>query len=938
MRFFMQIVRIFFILFLVIIGYTYSYAEGLLSVKHIEKNPFSLSAKHIQTWKKEGIRVFVAEGNAAVLQVPFQITADTIICWFHEDEAIQSEEAIVEVYSEGNVTILRDENYEKYEQVYLKFITTTGIVVDAEKQPIKTFEEPQKTDAILRGEEIRSKKKEEYFSTKMPERAPVPGVPPEEEMVDIVADTIDSWVEDDKRVVVALGNVMISKEDITIDADNVILWFGREEMEDSKSLRMPLTEVYAEGNVTMRREDDIFIADKIFENIREDKGIFVNSQIKAIPSKMMKPEEGKSSLMEEMPVYINSEEIRHVTRGEYEMKNGTLTTCGFGHPHYHFHGNKIRLIRRDDHTVITSRENTFNINDKPLFYIPYLSFNVRERKRILRDWQFGSSSRFGPFLRTDWDVFALTGGAQGDWSDLIFSADYLQKRGVGTGLDYEYRREDMYGYVSSYYINDSGEFDINDIPVEQESRGTMLWRHRQELPYDIRMDAEFSYLSDSGFLREYFPQEFREGKDRETVLYFRRIHDTVAETFLVSEQVNDFDTLVDSLRERRFAERHPEVAYRILGEPVWDNRLIFTSESSVTNFGDTIEEPTLFANFENTIFDDIFDRTDDSPEPQSLVRADSVNRITMPFKPGFFNINPFVEGRITGYSESIDTSGSLDEPNGPATGRFIGSFGLDWSSTHWRTYSVYSDFFNINRLRHIFVPELRYRYSPVVTEDPNELFRHDRIDELDSSQVVVVGVKNKVQTKRGKPGYERTSDFLELNVDYYMFPTDEGIFTDGINGIIIREDDFINIDFRARLTDIITFVSERNEFNTEEFQFDVLTAGLEFYKPPDWEYFIGHRFIRDVSSTIILGANYHISEKWSVMFVEKYDLESLETEADGDEEQEPQNLKTSFVLSRYFHDWVASIVLELDPVRDDNSFRFDISPKGMQRIVRRFWF
>ena len=34
-----------------------------------------------------------------------------------------------------------------------------------------------------------------------------------------------------------------------------------------------------------------------------------------------------------------------------------------------------------------------------------------------------------------------------------------------------------------------------------------------------------------------------------------------------------------------------------------------------------------------------------------------------------------------------------------------------------------------------------------------------------------------------------------------------GIYNDGINGFIIREDDFVNLDFRSQLTDIVAFVS-----------------------------------------------------------------------------------------------------------------------------------
>lgn len=903
------------ILFVINIGI---HAEGLLSVKNIEQRPFSLSAESISTWKKEGIRVFVAHREAKILQVPFQITADTVVCWFHEEEAIQSKEATVEVYCEGNVTILQDENYEKYEQVYLRFETMTGVVVNPYAQPMETFEEAQKTEVVLRGEAIRSRKEEEYLSHEIPKKVSISGVPEKQEIVDIIADNIDSWQEEDKRIVVALGNVKINKEDATIDADNVILWFDQKKSEDLKYSELPLSAMYAEGNVTMRRKDDMLIADKIFENIEEDKGILINSQIKTT---LLPQKKEKRDNLEGLPVYISGEEIKHVDKGQYEIKNGIITTCGYGHPHYHFKGKKIRLIQRDKHNIVSSTNNTFNVGSYPIAYLPYLSLDVQKKERILREWEFGSSSRFGSFLRTDWDLFAMTGGSQKDWSDLIFSLDYLQERGLGTGLNFEYKGQDTYGFIDTYYIKDKGEFDINEIPVENEDRGAVLWRHRQALPYDSRLDMEYSYLSDPRFLREYFPHEFKEGKDRETVVYLRRIHDTTAQTFLINEQLNGFDTTVDSLREKRYAERLPELTYQIIGEPIWDNRLIFTSESSATHF------------------DSSFDRIDEPVQPQSIARFDNVNRITMPFKPGFFNINPFVEGRVTGYSESIDTSGPADEPNGPATGRFIGSFGFDWSSTHWRTYSVYNDFLKINRLRHIFVPELRYVYSPVVTEDPNRLYQYDEIDAQDSSQVVVIGVKNMLQTKRGEPGFEKNVDFIYFNLEYYIFPTDAGIFNEGINGMTIREDNFVNFDFRCQLTDIVMFVSERNEFNTEEFQFDVVNSGFEIYNPPSWQYFIGHRFIRDISSTLILAADYQISEKWSVTAGEIYDFKSLDADDTVDDsESNPRNLRTNLVLSRYFHDWVASLILELDPVRNDSSYRFDITPRGLQRTRSRFWF
>ncbi|MBU6391246.1 MAG: LPS assembly protein LptD [Planctomycetes bacterium] len=925
------IIRLFLVSILLLMLNVCAYAEGLLSTKDIIQRPFSLSANRIKTWRKDGIRVFLADKDVRIFQGPFQITADTAVCWFHEEGAKQYKEASVEVYCEGNITILKGENYEKYEQVYLRFETMTGMVFSPDIQPIETLEEVQKTEVVLRGEEIRAMRKEEYLSNEIPQKGLAAGISPKEEVVDIVADNIDTWEEEDKRIVVALGNVKIKKVDMTIDADSVILWFDQKESGGSKHSNMPLNEIYAEGNVTMRRKDDMQTADKIFTEVKEDKGIFINSKIATKPikkhtdttdtilGKKARIQEGNVSALEGLPAYVSADEVKQTGKGQYEFKNGIITTCGYGHPHYHFQGKKVRLVQRNGHNIVSSKGNSFYVGEYPVAYFPYISLDLQEKDSLLKDWEIGGSSRFGQFVRTDWDLFAATGGKQKDWSSLTLKADYLQKRGPATGFDFKYKGQDVFGKLDTYYLNDHGNFDVNNVPITAKDRGTVLWRHRQELPYDWRLDMEYSLLSDPRFLREFFPLEFKEAKDHETVMYLRRTHDTAAETILLNGQLNNFDTTVDSLREKRYAERLPEAAYRIIGEPLLDNRFIYSSTSSVTHFNST------------------FDQVSQTVKPQPVTRIDSVNRVSVPFKPGFFNINPFVEGRATGYTESIDTSGSVAQANGPATGRFIGSMGFDWSSTHWRSYSVYNDSLDINRLRHIFVPELRYIYSPVVTKTPSGLYQHDSIDALDSSQVVVMGVKNKLQTKRGEAGHEKTVDFVDFNADYYVFPTERGLFNDGINGIIIRRDNFVNLDFRSQLTDVVTFVSDRNEFNTAKYQFDVLTAGLEFYNPPSWQYFAGYRFIRDISSAFILGTDYMISEKWTVRAEEMYDLKSLVV-INGQEENKPRNLRTNLMLSHYFHDWIGSLTLRLDPVRNDSAYMFDITPKGLQKKPSRFWF
>ena len=66
--------------------------------------------------------------------------------------------------------------------------------------------------------------------------------------------------------------------DATIDADSVILWFDKKKM--GRVLLhwgSPLVRCMRKGR-TMRRKDDVQIADKIFENAKDGKGILINNR------------------------------------------------------------------------------------------------------------------------------------------------------------------------------------------------------------------------------------------------------------------------------------------------------------------------------------------------------------------------------------------------------------------------------------------------------------------------------------------------------------------------------------------------------------------------------------------------------------------------------------------------------------------------------------
>ncbi|ODS32032.1 MAG: hypothetical protein SCARUB_02852 [Candidatus Scalindua rubra] len=894
-------------------------AQGTLITKDVSQHPIHISASNIMTWQRNGTRIFSVEGNVKIEQGDVQITTNSAITWFSEIKITQFTEGYMEIYCEGNVSLFQDETIQNYEQMYLKLITTAGVVIDPIDTSIQSFEEEKKTELYFRGEKIRAEGREEFASKEVPKAGLPTSVSVEGEPIDIFADDIDTWIEKDVRIIVAIGNVRIKRGNETLNADNIILYFDQEKGEKDKSPKQIYKEVYAEGNVTLRRESDVIIAERMFENVKEKKGISINSVFRTSITKEgisekekrepyhrdFKKEDKKRNEDEAgIPVYIGGDEIKHRGKGQYDMKNGFFSICSYGHPHFRFQSSNLRLFKTEQHSIVTAQKNTFYAGNIPLMHFPFnLSFDANRRSSFLKDWDIGRTSRFGPFIKTDWDIYSFAFAEKmGDWSDLTLSLDYLEKRGPAVGLDFEYTKPDYSGNMNTYYINDSEDTDVNNVPVEDDNRGHFLWRHRQFLANNWRADIEISHVADRSYYREFYESEFKQEKDKETMIYLRKIYDNKGITFLANKQLRDFDTLVDSQRLNRTNETLPELKYRIIGEPLWGDRLNFTSETELAYHDRVIDrippkkaEEQFLGRGALLTAERVFDRGPVRFEPKETIRFDTNNTLNAPFRLFSQRFNPFVGIRFTGYSESVkeDPVTQRNEGDGTARGRIALPLGFNTSTTLSRTYSIYNKFLNINRLRHILIPEARFVFIPLITQNPEDLNQFDGIDSLDTYQSIVLGVRNRFQTKQGETGGETPVDFADFDIEFNFFP--------GNSGLNRKLDDFIKLDLKLKLSDRLSFLSENNEYNLGKGSFDVVNFGLGYDYMPKWNIFIGNRFIDDISSSLVLSSEYFLSEKWRVGFFEQFDFKSRQRdEAGRGIRDESQNLSTKFVLSRFF--------------------------------------
>ena len=896
-----------------------AFPDGIVAV-NVTQYPISIMAGGISTWQMEGVRAFSAGGNVKITQGKMQISANNAICWFYEQAGGQKAYARMEILAQGDVVLIQGRDYDEYEEVYLHLETSAGVVVDTYGGgAISTLAEEQ-----LSGAELKLKKIKELglaeFAYKEPlelelEAGP-PGVGP---LVDIVANEIDSWMEGDTRVVVAAGDVEVRRGGQSLTADNVILWFDKGDTSGTQIGNFK--EVYAEGNVKIvvaGAEHEIRQADKVFENFREGKGYFINPRIKS-------PLVGFP-----LSIYTGGREMKQISPDKFEMKDGYFTTCSFGYPHFHVSSPTVKITRRHDeqgksYSEMKAYNNIFYVGNTPLGYMPVYKYDTRKKEALLSGYGAGKTDRYGVYVTTDWNPFVLpfVPDSLSSWSKLLINADYFDKRGPGFGSEYDYKREDVLhgleGFFLTYYLNDKLKRDVStpQEEVKNRNRGRILLRNRLQATEELRADIELSYLSDRDFLREFFEREFFEGKKQETYLNLRWLRDNRGAVFLVKDQLNDFQT---------GPEAFPELTYDMIGQPLWENRLNMTSRADVGYLRYQIDEG--MEDRDKETFDRLKATTGDS------FRLDLDGTLGAPFKWSIFKANPFVGGRVAAYSKSLEDGG----PKGPATARFIGSLGFEGSTELWRIYSYENRLLRINGLRHIIIPQWRVLLAPLSTQTSENILQYERSDGLEDYRTATIGVRNRIQTRRGPPWKMSVVDLLELNTELHFFrpskqgrgevvrtvETPEGAF-------IPRRDSYLQTDLRAQVTNRLAVTSERNEFNLNKRNLDVFNIGLSFQKSESWRYFGGYRFIQHTSKTVTLGANVLVSKKWRANFTESFDL-GARTKSGG---TTSKNLFSNFSFTRESHDWIAGFSVNYDIVNRNKGFSFVLRPKGLAQAFGR---
>lgn len=673
---------------------------------------------------------------------------------------------------------------------------------------------------------------------------------------------------------------------------------------DRQAFREWISSVYLEGDVVLARGERIIRATKLYYDFEAERALILDVVMRALePSR-------------KLPIYVRAEKVRQLSPTEYTAEKAQITTSEFHTPHVAIGAAKVHLTDRtpknESGEVIgveagtyKAHHTTLNMEGVPIAYWPFSQGDFSRDRMAFRSAKFGYESDFGGVFETRWHLFNLLGLQQPEGYDATLKMDYFTERGPGVGVDMDYQRDDYFGLLRTYYINDHGEDDLGGDrggDPDTQNRGRALWRHRQLLGKGWELSIEGAYISDDNFLESYNRNEWENAKDQETALYLVKRQDNWQFSSLANWRINEFLTQT---------EHFPDAMFSLIGEPLGEYATLYSeSRAGVVRYRPDNRRP-----FNGQ------DRWDNTGETGSVVRGDTRDEVVFPVPDlGPLKLTPYVMGRATGWDDSPKITG------GGGMGRYMASYGVRGNMLFSKVNDdIESRLLDLHRLRHVIKPDVAV-WNAHANREPMDLSPFDSgVEDVDDFGGGTIGLRQRFQTQRGGPGKWRT-------VDWIVFDLEAGFFNDAQKGerthgdyIYSRPEDsrssnFLAMNFQYRISDSTVVVYD-GVYDANRGNMGTSNVSLAVEREPRLSYFVGWRYIHDTNNSLLgAGANYKLSEKHSVAIREFYDIEL------------GRNYTTELAYIRKWPRWYSSIAFDVDRSLDDWGVNFSVWPEGAPQL------
>ncbi len=568
--------------------------------------------------------------------------------------------------------------------------------------------------------------------------------------------------------------------------------------------------------------------------------------------------------------------------GVITVKDVKLTTCEYildDHEHYSIRASKIKIFPTEEAMGsgdfasynTASREHSiwayncrFEVFGLPIIWTPML-YKPPGEDLSLVSFKAGESTEWGYFLQLS-KSFRLM---DYPYIRTRFYLDFFSRRGVGYGNMTNMVTDESYTEFFAYGIYDKDPYTVDS------GRDALYKRtnDRLKIPnwrWDIRLSnithitprldfrGHIEALSDYQFLSDYFNTRYNSEPQPITFGALEYQFDRFSASLLVRPRMNDFFTTVEKLPEFRLDFPRQELMYNLYYQGQ-------TSAAYMKMNWRNWDNPRTSGNLVD-------------PKDYESFRLDTLHMFYFPFQLfNVVNVIPRAGFRFTAYSKSsklgISTEdlgnmfivdddinqSSLDvvnyDDNGGGKARFVGEFGVEANTKFYATWNnVKNSFWELDGLRHVMVPYVNYNYIPEPTVSRDHLYYFDDIDRIDRQNFVRVGLKNRLQTRRGNFGGEQIYDWMTIEnyIDYH-FVGQKSFSKLGFFGTILNFNPFPGLNVKSEL---LLDVGQSNEQpDTIRNNQNIDRKGISNKWIDKWETTISYQILDDLK---IYGSyNYH---------------------------------------------------------------------------------
>lgn len=743
---------------------------------------------------------------------------------------------------------------------------------------------------------------------------------------------------------------------VDIEADQMVLWTRGgssevfQQMQTSQGRVSRELEFYLAGNVIIRQQDRTsnrtLSCDEAFYDVNRNVAVAVNADLEFMQKGLQDPVHVRadevvqrsptlfeatraqifSSRLPSDPglkVFVAQTTVEEKTSQRRGLFGGPLIGRTTGQP-----------LTEHDH-MVRSRNAFLEIEDIPVFFVPFLQGTAEHPLGPVRDINLGGNRIFGFQFGVGLDVYDLFGLEPIEGTRWNMNVDYLSKRGPALGSDFDYHGKDLFsipsqyvGRARAYGIHDTGEDILGEFRNNEphpDWRGRTRWDHRWwDMPYGFSFLSQVATISDKNFVEQFYKQEWDTDIDQSTFAYLKQQNDNWAWTALVEPRVGrDWITQTEWL---------PRGDGYLLGQSFF-NLFTYNLHASA---GYAQLRPTEVAPF---------------PVQPTQVRVDTGRLdlwqdLSLPFTLGAFRIVPYGILDLTGYSEDL---------SGDSRGRLLGGGGIRAMLPLTRIYpDVQSDLWNLNGINHKVVfsgnfvslfsdtpftdlPQLDELHDDATDQAIRDIFPHQTVinpanglalitnplfnpqtyairrlvdsyaDTLDDIEVLQLDVRQRWQTKRGYPGMQHIVDWMTLDLSGSYFPRkDRDNFGESLA--------FLEYDWTWNIGDRTTLVSTGWVDPIDDGP-RVFTVGGFFNRPDRTNFYLGYRQIDLLNSKAVTAAvTYILSPKYAVTGSSTYDFGT------------GQALTNSLVFTRMGSDVQISLGITYNALQNDFGMNFYIIP------------